>query len=683
MYRQVAGQNREIQEIRMLTTKKMAFCVLASLQAGNLFVQAATAPVVPADSVVNNASFATGTNPLAPGTIAAIFGTNLDDGSNDAFSAFGKDGKLLTTLGGASVTFNGISASMFSSFPGQLNVQIPPELTGTSASVVVTVGGQKSAPQTVALDSLSPGIFSTSQSGTGQGVIQIANTTIFAAAAGSIPGAQTRAVKPGEFITIYCTGLGAVDNPPAPGTAASDNPLSHTKVTPQVSIGGAPATVSFAGLSPGFVGLYQVNVQIPADAPGGSAVTVALSIGGIKSNTVTIAIAGIVGSKIAAGESHTCAVTGAGAVLCWGLNQYGQLGNGTTTDSLTPVPVTGLTSGVVAITAGQNFNCALTKAGTVMCWGFNVTGNLGNGTDGGVSQSTTPVEVLDPTGKGSLSGIVAIAAGQYHTCAITSAGEALCWGDNAEGELGIGSQPQSPLDTPQAVTGLSSGVSTITGGSYFTCAATSSGAARCWGTALSGVLGAGNSVNGSFTPVPVVDPAGNAPLSGVAAVSAGYENACALTNKGAVLCWGNDSAGQLGNGTDGSTGVNESNVPVEVLDLTGKSPLGGVVAVTGGLDDNCALTSAGAVLCWGLGHFGELGNNNGEPSKIPVQVSGLTSGVTEIASGYHHNCAVTSSGGMLCWGFNLKGQLGTGKTAAELIPVAVVGVGGAGLLKLF
>lgn len=667
----------------MLTTKKMAFCMLASLQAGNLFVQAATAPVVPADSVVNNASFATGTIPIAPGTIAAIFGSNLNDGSSNAFSSFGNDGKLLTTLGGASVTFNGISASMFSSFPGQLNVQIPPELAGTSASVVVTVGGQMSAPQTVALESLSPGIFSTSQNGTGQGVIQIANTTVFAAAAGSIAGAQTRAVKPGEFITIYCTGLGAVDNPPAPGTAASDNPLSHTKITPQVSIGGMPATVSFAGLSPGFVGLYQVNARIPADAPPGSAVPVALSIGRIKSNTVTIAIAGIVGNKIAAGESHTCAVTGAGAVLCWGLNQYGQLGNGTTTDSRTPVPVTGLTSGVVAITAGQNFNCALTKAGTVMCWGFNVAGNLGNGTDGGVSQSTTPVEVLDPTGKTPLSGIVAIAAGQYHTCAITSAGEALCWGDNAEGELGIGSQPQSRLDTPQAVTKLSSGVSTITGGSYFTCAATSSGAAWCWGTALSGVLGAGNSVNGSFTPVPVLDPAGNAPLSGVAAISAGYENACALTNNGRALCWGNDSAGQLGNGTDGSTGVNQSNLPVEVLDLTGKSPLSGVVAVTGGLDDNCALTSAGAALCWGLGHFGELGNNNGEPSKIPVQVSGLTSGLIEIVSGYHHNCAVTSSGGMLCWGFNLKGQLGTGSTAAALIPVAVVGVGGAGLLKLF
>jgi uncharacterized protein (TIGR03437 family) len=139
-------------------------------------IYAASAPVVPPASVVNNASFAVGTNSLAPGTIVAIFGSNLDDGTNNAFSSFGTNGALLTTLGGANVTFNGIAASMFSAFPGQLNVQIPEGL-GTSglATVVVTVGAS-SASQTVPLGSFSPGIFSTNQKGTGQGAIQIANT---------------------------------------------------------------------------------------------------------------------------------------------------------------------------------------------------------------------------------------------------------------------------------------------------------------------------------------------------------------------------------------------------------------------------------------------------------------------------------------------------------------------------
>jgi len=99
-----------------------------------LITCAATAPVVPPSSVVNNASFATGTTALAPGTIAAIFGSNLDDGSKDPFSSFGSNGELLTTLGGASVTFNGIPAPIFSAFPGQLNVQIPLELVGQTSA---------------------------------------------------------------------------------------------------------------------------------------------------------------------------------------------------------------------------------------------------------------------------------------------------------------------------------------------------------------------------------------------------------------------------------------------------------------------------------------------------------------------------------------------------------------------
>jgi len=216
----------------------------------------------------------------------------VNDGSSNPSSSFGSDGKLLTTLGGASVTFNGISAPILASFPGQLNVQIPLELSGeSSATVVVTVGGLASALQTVPLALLSPGIFSLNNQGTGQGTIHIANTTIYAAAAGSIPGAQAQPANPGQFITIYCTGLGAVSNPPATGMAASGNPLSTAATTPMVTIGGIPATVGFVGLAPGFVGLYQVNAQVPEGVPVGNAVPVVLSIGDEQSNTVTMATA--------------------------------------------------------------------------------------------------------------------------------------------------------------------------------------------------------------------------------------------------------------------------------------------------------------------------------------------------------------------------------------------------------
>src|SRR5580704_155333 len=136
-----------------MVTMKTSSC-LAVLVLAVSIAQAQNAPVVPADSVVNNASFVAGTNPLAPGTIAAIFGSNLDDGSKNPFSAFGANGELLTTLGGASVTFNGIAAPIFSAFSGQLNVQIPLELAGMpSAQVVVTVASQSSAAQTVPIGS--------------------------------------------------------------------------------------------------------------------------------------------------------------------------------------------------------------------------------------------------------------------------------------------------------------------------------------------------------------------------------------------------------------------------------------------------------------------------------------------------------------------------------------------------
>lgn len=253
--------------------------------------QAAPAPSVSANGTVNNASFAAGTSPLAPGTIAAIFGANLNNGSQVLNSAFGTDGKLLTTLGGAGVKFNGISAPFYYSLPTQLAVQVPEELAGsTSALVEVTVGGVTSAPQTVPLGPSSPGIFTSPSGGTGQGAVVIANTATFAAPQNSIPGAQASPVAREGFITIYCTGLGAVTNPPGTGRRASGSLLSTTIETPQVTIGGIPATVGFSGLTPNLVGLYQVNAQIPAASPTGNAVSLVLTIGGRQSNPVTIAI---------------------------------------------------------------------------------------------------------------------------------------------------------------------------------------------------------------------------------------------------------------------------------------------------------------------------------------------------------------------------------------------------------
>ena len=247
------------------------------------------APSVNDLGVVNNASFAAGSNPVAPGTIVAVFGTNLNDGSTTLSSSFGPNGTLVTTLGGAQFKVNGTPVPIFYSTPSQLGVQVPTSLTGASATIAVEVAGQASVSKTILLDTFAPGIFSVNQSGHGQGAILFANTNTLVAPSGSIPGRDARPAKPGDFLTIFCTGLGQVSPPLATGAPATSN---TTVATPTVTIDGIPASVTFSGLAPGFVGLNQVNVQVPAGVRSADDVSVVLTIMGKQSNTVTIAVSG-------------------------------------------------------------------------------------------------------------------------------------------------------------------------------------------------------------------------------------------------------------------------------------------------------------------------------------------------------------------------------------------------------
>ncbi len=239
------------------------------------------APAIPAGGIVNGASFSKTLAPAA-GAIVSLFGTNLAASTVAASSL-----PLPTSLGGVSVTVNGVAAPLFFVSAGQINFQIPWEATGASASVVVTVNGQASNTYTMTLGSAGPGIFTINASGSGQGAIQIANTATFAAPAGSIPGVSAQPVARGQFITVYCSGLGAVANPPADGAAASGQ---TTTASVSMTIGGVAVTPSFSGLAPGFVGLYQVNAQIPQSVATGSAVALTITVNGVASNSVTIAV---------------------------------------------------------------------------------------------------------------------------------------------------------------------------------------------------------------------------------------------------------------------------------------------------------------------------------------------------------------------------------------------------------
>ena len=244
-------------------------------------------PNLPANSVVNSASFRPATEPggaIAPGAIVSLFGTTLASTTQVASQV-----PLPLTLGDTSVSFNGIAAPLFTASAGQINAQVPFEVPMGAVSVQIRRGSRVSAAQTVTVAPTSPGIFTLNQQGAGQGAVLISNTGIFAAPSGSIPGQQARPINRGEFMSLFCSGLGDVTNRPPSGAPPAGGGLSVTIATPTVTIGGVTTPVSFSGLT-SFVGLYQVNVPVPANAPVGSAVPVVLSIGGVTSNTVTIAV---------------------------------------------------------------------------------------------------------------------------------------------------------------------------------------------------------------------------------------------------------------------------------------------------------------------------------------------------------------------------------------------------------
>ncbi len=350
--------------------------------------------------------------------------------------------------------------------------------------------------------------------------------------------------------------------------------------------------------------------------------------------------------SMAVGGFHACAVTAAGGVVCWGRDLDGALGDGAEEGGPGAVGVVGLNSGVRSLAAGAAHSCALLDSGIVKCWGSNAFGQVGDGTSG--AERPAPADVIELGGSATL-----IEAGDAHTCAVLADGGVRCWGSNADGQLGDGSTANR--SRPVLVQGLQGGVRALAASGNATCALTVDGAVYCWGPQYPLAEFEGGSLTARLYP-------GFA--SGYVGIDAGSAHFCALSSAGAVKCFGDGSDGQFGNGPiDGNM---ESETAIGLA--------AGVVQIAAGGRHTCARTQAGSLQCWGLNTHGQLGLGSITRRLVPTQVTGLESGMTAVAAGNFHSCALDSAGAAKCWGINNQNSLGDGTSLVRLTPVGVSGL---------
>jgi alpha-tubulin suppressor-like RCC1 family protein len=349
---------------------------------------------------------------------------------------------------------------------------------------------------------------------------------------------------------------------------------------------------------------------------------------------------------IAAGARHACAVrSGEGTVVCWGADDTGQLGDGGGSDQLAPVAVPGV-SGATAVIAGAGFSCALLADRTAVCWGDDSDGELGDGAPSPTPRAPTPVA--------GLAGVRALAAHWQHACALLTDGTVACWGSNTSGQLGDGTTTNRPQ--PVAVPGLGRVVAVATGLSH-TCAM-AAGGVHCWGSNSQGQIGNGT----SDATTPVLQPTLVQIVIDPVAIDAGAQHTCIARLGGQVLCWGQNTSGQLGEGT--MTSLTE---PVPVLGL------GNAGAVATGATFSCAATADGAIFCWGDDHYGQLGDGRAVVSPQPATLAGSVDGV---AAGGAHSCAVrrgltADTDAFVCWGSDQAGQLGDNDDTDRGVPAPI------------
>ena len=388
---------------------------------------------------------------------------------------------------------------------------------------------------------------------------------------------------------------------------------------------------------------------------------------GSTANAVSLP-SGRTAASVSAGMGHICAVLDDGSLYCWGDNGFGQLGDGTTTSTGTPVAVS-LPSGRTAasVSAGAYHTCAVLDNASLYCWGQNDYGMLGDGTvtaNIGNSYDPIPGPVSLPSGRTASS----VSLGEWHACTVLDNASLYCWGQNGDGQLGTGGGQQN---TPAAVL-LPSGrtVTSVSAGEGHTCAVLDNASLYCWGWNGYGMLGDGTFTNRA-APVAVNLPSGRTAV----AVSAGggttsIGHTCAVLDNDSLYCWGHNGFGQLGDGT-----TTQQLTPQLVdLGLGGSDPPDprSVVSVSAGHEHTCSVMDDGALLCWGSGSSGQLGDGGTTFHAMPNEVDlGSGRSAVSVSAGSRHTCAILDDGSLKCWGNNPSGQLGLGHTQSQLTPSQV------------
>ena len=344
---------------------------------------------------------------------------------------------------------------------------------------------------------------------------------------------------------------------------------------------------------------------------------------------------------------HTCSTLDNGSLMCWGLNNRGQVGDGTTTNAHTPQLVD-LGSGAIVteVANGYRHTCATLENGSLYCWGENSAGELGNGQQ--YTSQTTPLWVDLGAGRTA----VRIDADMSNTCAVVDNGSLYCWGTNNQGQLNDDPSQLTGQTTPRWIDLGGNVASTVSVGSLNVCSILNNGSLYCWGDDSYGQLARGG-VSGldSWTPVYVDFGAGVT----VAQINLGDQHLCAIVDNGSVYCWGRNANGGLGNGS--ASFADPTSTPSWVDLGTGRT----AVAVSAGGFHTCAIVDNGSVYCWGANYYGQVGDGTTTDVYTPQWVDlGVGRTAIAVSAGYQHTCAILDNSSTVCWGSDYSGQLGNG-----------------------